>query len=119
MMHRGTYLEGWPAVQRIVLVCAQLGITDIGFQCFVVEMKFVVADDAISGTKLRQLSQWQDLEETITDRQPADQVAKGCQWQIKRFVGTEAHQGIVWKTRSTGDLPFVKISFLDELESNS
>jgi len=52
-MRSGTYLKGRPTVQRIVLVGAQLGITDIGFQCFVVEMKFVVADDAISRTELR------------------------------------------------------------------
>lgn len=57
MMSRETYLEGWPAIQRIVLVRAQLRITDIGFQCFVVETKFVMANDAISRAKLRQLSQ--------------------------------------------------------------
>ena len=59
------------------------------------------------------------LEETFTDRQPADQVTKGCQWQVKRFVGTEAHQGIMWKTCSTSNLPFVKISWPDELGSDS
>lgn len=57
MTRSGSYLERWSAVQRIVLVRAQLGITDIGFQSFVVEMKFVVADDAIPRTELRQMSQ--------------------------------------------------------------
>jgi len=57
MTRSGTYLERWPTIQRIVLVRAQLGITHIGFQCFVVEMKFVVANDAIPRTELRQMNQ--------------------------------------------------------------
>lgn len=60
-----------------------------------------------------------NLDKTFTDGQPADQVAKGCQRQVEWFVGTEAHQGIVWKTCSSGNLPFVNIGFPDELKNDS
>ncbi len=46
------YLKRWTPIEGIVLVGAELGVTNIWFQSFIVRLELVVTDDTITSAQL-------------------------------------------------------------------
>jgi hypothetical protein len=65
-------LKGWSSIQRIVLIRAQFGVAYVRLESFVVKMKLVMTDDAISCTQLYKAGEPQILFSETGQQLPRD-----------------------------------------------
>lgn len=78
---RNEYLKGWASIQRIVLIRAQFGVANVRLESFVVKMKLVMTDDAISCTQLSRAGESQvcSAERGNNYRETTNQITKRCE----------------------------------------